>query len=162
MTVFHCARCGAALTPELRRLAHVPEVSVHGEDRDRGTGLAPSTVRRGSYAVDPEPWGAPFVVPEAGTAAGGGEGALLMPPGMAGMVSAGPRDSVIVHPRDVPGLRLTGDLGPHHGAAAPLRTGGRNLACGCGALVATLAADCVGPYELHLDPLRVYAAAPGG
>jgi hypothetical protein len=29
------------------------------------------------------------------------------------------------------------------------------MACTCGALVATLAADC--PHELHLDPIRVYA-----
>jgi hypothetical protein len=67
-----------------------------------------------------------------------------------------------VHPDDVPGLRLTGGLGPHHGCCGPLGTGGRNLACGCGALVATIAADCMGPHELHLDPSRVYEAAPGG
>lgn len=162
MTVFHCAKCGAPLTPDLRRLPRVPDVSVHDKDRDRETGLAPSTVPRGSYAVDPEPWGAPFVVPEDGRVVEGGERALLMPADMTGMVSAGPRDSVIVHPDDVPGLRLTGDLGPHHGCCGPLGTGGRNMACGCGALVATVAADCMGPYELHLDPLRVYEAAPGG
>ncbi|MEV6674364.1 hypothetical protein [Streptomyces sp. NPDC051162] len=31
------------------------------------------------------------------------------------------------------------------------------MACACGALVATLVADCMGPYELRLDPVRVYA-----
>ncbi|WP_243869943.1 hypothetical protein [Streptomyces liangshanensis] len=33
------------------------------------------------------------------------------------------------------------------------------MACGCGTLVATLVADCMGPYELHLDPVRVYLYA---
>ena len=28
---------------------------------------------------------------------------------------------------------------------------------GFGAPVATLAADCFGPYELHLDPVRTFA-----
>ncbi|MFE3598388.1 hypothetical protein [Streptomyces sp. NPDC059142] len=34
---------------------------------------------------------------------------------------------------------------------------GLNRACPCGAPVATLAADCFGPFELHLDPVRTYA-----
>ncbi len=80
-----------------------------------------------------------------------------MPPELAGAVSAGPRNSVIVHPNGVPSLRLAGALGIHHGCCGPLGTGGRNMMCACGALVATLAADCLGPHELHLDPIRVYA-----
>lgn len=31
------------------------------------------------------------------------------------------------------------------------------MACACGTLAATLAADCLGPHELHLDPVRTYA-----
>lgn len=73
------------------------------------------------------------------------------------MVSAGPENSVIVHPDDAPGLRLAPIQGIHLGCCGPLGTGGRNMACGCGTLVATLAADCMGPHELHLDPLRTYA-----
>lgn len=64
---------------------------------------------------------------------------------------------MIVHTDDVPSLRLTGASGIHHGCCGPLGTGGRNMACACGVLVATLAADCLGPRELHLDPIRVYA-----
>lgn len=163
MTVFHCARCGTELTPDLRELPGVPDVSVHDKDRDRETGLAPSTVPRGGYAIDPEPWGAPFVaVPPGATHEPGGR-ALLMPPAMTGMVSAGPRNSVVVHPEDVPGLRLAhSSLGVHAGCCGPLGTGGRNMACVCGVLVGTLAADCMGPYELHLDPLRVHAHTPAG
>ncbi|RKN60008.1 hypothetical protein D7231_33725 [Streptomyces klenkii] len=63
----------------------------------------------------------------------------------------------MVHPKDAPDLHLTGPLSIHQGCCGPLGTGGRNMACPCGALVATLAADCMGPHELHLDPLRVYA-----
>lgn len=34
------------------------------------------------------------------------------------------------------------------------------MACRCGTRVATLTADCMGPHELHLDPLRTYAFMP--
>ncbi|KOG53735.1 hypothetical protein ADK76_26495 [Streptomyces griseoflavus] len=159
MAVFCCAKCGATLTPDLRALEAVPDVSTHEKDRDRKTGLAPSTVSPGHYAIDPEPWGAPFVAPGPDDRRGGDDDrALLMPPDMTGMISAGPRDTVIVHPDDVPGLRPADGLGKHHGCCGPLGTGGRNMACGaCGTLVATLAADCMGPHELHLDPVRVWA-----
>lgn len=172
MTVFLCAKCGNTLTPDLRRLPAVPDVSTHDKDRDRKTGLAPSTVPPGHYAIDPEPWGAPFEPAGGGDGGGRGDGAgggggggggrvmddraLLMPPGMDDMVSAGPRNTVIVHPDDTPDLRRTAVPADHHGCCGPLGTGGRNMACTCGTLIATLAADCMGPYELHLDPLRVY------
>lgn len=160
MTVFYCAKCSAELTPELKELQSVPDASVEDRDRHSKTRLAPSTVPRGSYAIDPEPWGAPFVVTDIQSVVTGGNRALPMPPDLTGTVSAGPRDSVIVHPEDVPGLRLTGCLGIHQGCCGPLGTGGRNMTCVCGALLATLAADCMGPHELHLDPLRVYAWSP--
>ncbi|MFD7662886.1 hypothetical protein [Streptomyces sp. NPDC059788] len=162
MTVFLCAKCGSALTPDLRRLPAVPDVSAHDKDRDRRTGLAASTVPSGHYAVDPEPWGAPFEPAGPGRGRVPDDRDLLMPPGMDGMVSAGPRNTVIVHPDDTAGLRETTGLGVHRGCCGPLGTGGSNMACGtCGTLVATLAADCMGPHELHLDPLRVYAYEEG-
>ncbi|WP_407287752.1 hypothetical protein [Streptomyces sp. BP-8] len=76
---------------------------------------------------------------------------------MTDWTSAGPRNTVVVHPDDMPDLRLVNEGGPLWGCCGPLGTGGRNMACGCGALVATLAADCIGPHEPHLDPLRTYA-----
>ncbi|MFH8345202.1 hypothetical protein [Streptomyces sp. NPDC018045] len=157
MTTFFCARCAGALTPDLRQLPAVPNVSAHDEDRDPNTGLAPSTVPPGHYAIDPEPWGAPFEPAGPGRGPGWDDRSLLMPPGMDGMISAGPRDTVIVHPDDLPGLRQAAGLGIHHGCCGPLGTGGPNMACACGRLVATLTADCMGPHELHLDPRRVYA-----
>ncbi|CAM5364171.1 hypothetical protein STENM223S_11533 [Streptomyces tendae] len=59
MTVFLCSKCGAAITPELAELASVPDVSYDERDRDKETRRAPSTVQRGHYAIDPEPWGPP-------------------------------------------------------------------------------------------------------
>ncbi|MFD4763754.1 hypothetical protein ACFWOJ_34430 [Streptomyces sp. NPDC058439] len=150
----------AELTLDLQELPGVPDVSVHDRDRHGKTRLAPSTVPRGSYAIDPETWGALFEAAGTRTMTVYGNRALLMPPGMTGMVPAGPRNSVIVHPEDVPSLQLIGPLGIHHGCCGPLGTGGRNMTCVCGALVATLVADCMDPHELHLDPLRAYAFTP--
>ncbi|MFH7594528.1 hypothetical protein WDV06_05405 [Streptomyces racemochromogenes] len=155
MTVFSCAACGTELTPDLRELPGVPDVRGHD-----GRG-APSTVPRGRYAVDPEPWGAPFTAPGTAAASVPTDRAPLMPPGMTDMVPTGPRNSVIVHPEDVPGLRLSGSLGIHRGCCGPLGTGGPNMACACGTRVATLAADCMGPHELRLDPVRTHASSPG-
>ncbi|WP_043235757.1 hypothetical protein [Streptomyces violaceusniger] len=57
--VFLCSKCGTAITPELAELAAIPDVSDDDRDRDRDrkTRRAPSTVPRGRYAIDPEPWG---------------------------------------------------------------------------------------------------------
>ncbi|MCX4533046.1 hypothetical protein OHA79_28905 [Streptomyces sp. NBC_00841] len=157
MTVFFfCAKCGVELTPDLVELPAVPEVSGRDRDRDKETRLAPSTVPRGHYAIDPEPWGAPFA-PPTGKPRPHHPRRLLMPPELADWTPTGPRNTVVVHPDDVPDLRLLDRGGPHRGCCGPLGTGGRNIACGCGVLVATLAADCMGPHELHLDPVRVYA-----
>lgn len=156
MAVFYCAKCGAQLTSDLQGLPEVPDAFVHDKDRDRQTRLAPSTVPRGHYAIDPEPWGAPFVAPNPLQPSASGSRTLLMPPDMTGMVSTGAQNSVVVHPDDM-SLQLIGATSIHWGCCGPLGTGGRNMACACGTLVATLAADCLGPHELHLDPARIYA-----
>ncbi|WP_274917896.1 hypothetical protein [Streptomyces sp. WZ-12] len=157
MTVFYCAKCAVQLTPELRRLPAVPEVSVDDKDRDKKTFLAPSTVPRGHYAIDPEPWGAPFESAGDERPHSVGDRSLMMPAAWGNAVSAGPKDSAIVHPEDLPILTVTGADRRHWGCCGPLGTGGRNMACTCGTLIATLVADCMGPHELHLDPVRVYA-----
>ncbi|MEV4190942.1 hypothetical protein [Streptomyces toxytricini] len=158
MTVFHCAKCGTALTPDLRELRAVPDAAAPAAKRGRTTeGVAPPTVPRGTYAIDPDPWGAPFTTPDTQPASPHPTRALLMPPGMTGLVPAGPRNSVIVHPDDASTLQLADSLGIHHGCCGPLGTGGPNMTCPCGAKAATLAADCMGPHELHLHPLRTYA-----
>nr|BFD87028.1 hypothetical protein StreXyl84_64290 [Streptomyces sp. Xyl84] len=61
MTVFCCAKCGTPLTGDLVALPAVPDVDDPDQGRDKKTGRARSTVPRGHYAVDPDPWGASFV-----------------------------------------------------------------------------------------------------
>ncbi len=73
------------------------------------------------------------------------------------MTSAGMTNSVVVHPDDVPDLQPLPDRTRSVGCCGPSGEYGLNRACPCGAPVATLTADCMGPYELHLDPVRVYA-----
>ena len=62
MTVVLCSKCGTAITPEPAEPAAVPDVSDDERDRDKETRRAPSTVPRGHYAIDPEPWGPPYAV----------------------------------------------------------------------------------------------------
>lgn len=156
MTVFYCRKCGVELTSDLVKLPSVPEVSSQVRDRDKETRLAPSTVPRGHYAVDPEPWGAPFTPPTDEPQPYDRRHPSL-PPGLTDWVPAGPRNSFVVHREDIPALELLRG-GPDRGCCGPTGTRGRNMACGCGVLVATLVADCfMGPYELRLDPVRVWA-----
>lgn len=62
MTVFHCSKCGTAITPDLVELAPAPDVSDSLQDRDKKTRRAASTVRQGHHAIDPESWGPPYVL----------------------------------------------------------------------------------------------------
>jgi hypothetical protein len=159
MTVFYCAKCGTALTGDLRALPCVPDIDDPDSGRDEETGRARSTVPRGHYAIDPDPWGAPFVPPTSPRRPPRAVGReLLRPVPEADMVSAGPRDSVVVHPEEVL-PRLVPFTRGHNwtGCCGPTGAHGPNLACTCGSRLATLAADCMGPHELRLDPVRVYA-----
>lgn len=160
MTVFLCSKCGTAITPELAELAAIPDVTDGEQERDKKTRRAPSTVPQGYYAIDPEPWGPPYVVqddqenPKPGRSRGptvwGEEGYII---------SAGVRDTVLVHPEDAPGLHPLPNWENSYGCCGPTGDEGLNRACPCGAAVATLAADCFGPYELHLDPVGTYAVS---
>ena len=160
MTVFLCSKCGTAITPDLAELAAVPDVLDSEHDRDRETRRAPSTVPRGSYVFDPEPWGPPYVVQDdqenpkpahfRGPLVSGDEGFVI---------SAGTRDTAVVHPDDAPGLHPLPNGENSSGCCGPAGNQGLNRACPCGGPVATLAADCFGPHELHLDPVRTYAFA---
>ncbi|MFE3458553.1 hypothetical protein ACFXKD_13505 [Nocardiopsis aegyptia] len=161
MTVFLCSTCGTTITPELAELAAVPDVGAN-DDRDEETRRAQSTVPRGHYAIDPEPWGPPYVVqddqedPKPANPRGpvvsevfmGSEGGEVF------LISAGTRHTVVVHPADAADLRIPPTGENSRGCCGPTGDEGLNRACTCGAPVATLAADCYGPYELHLDPVR--------
>ncbi|MFG2573751.1 hypothetical protein [Streptomyces sp. NPDC048481] len=161
MTVFLCSRCGTAITPDLAELAAVPGGPDGDLDRDEKTRRAPSTVPRGHYAIDPEPWGPPYVVqddqedPEPAQSRGP---VVCREEGY--VISAGARRTPLLHPDDAGGLQPRPDWENSGGCCGPSGNEGLNLACPCGAPVATLAADCFGPFELHLGPVRTYAV-PG-
>ncbi|MDI9883653.1 hypothetical protein QMZ92_04370 [Streptomyces sp. HNM0645] len=158
MTVFLCSKCGTAITPEPAELAAIPDVSDDERDRDKETRRAPSTVPRGCYVIDPEPWGPPYVVQEdqedpkpaqsRGPVVCREEGCVI---------SAGSRQAVLLHPDDAAGLQPLPNWENSKGCCGPTGDEGLNRACPCGAPVATLTADCFGPYELRLDPVRTYA-----
>ncbi|MBO4209109.1 hypothetical protein GSF22_24380 [Micromonospora echinofusca] len=153
MVVFSCGRCGAALTPDLA--LSMRELIRPAYD---GRGPGPATMPRGFFAVDPEPFGTPFVPAE-----NQDDDLLHAMPGLPMMidgvnvVSAGPRDTIVVHPDDASTLRLHPEGDRLIGCCGPNGTEGSNQVCPCGAEVATLMADCYGPNELHFDPHRVSA-----
>jgi hypothetical protein len=159
VTVFYCAKCGTALTGDLVALPTVPDVGDPDDSRDKKTGRARSTVPHGYYAIDPEPWGAPFIPAPAPTPHARSTGReLLRLATPTPTISAGLRDSVVVHPDDVlPRLVAFTRGGNWTGCCGPTGAHGPNLACTCGSRLATWTADCLGPNELHLDPVRVYA-----
>lgn len=64
---------------------------------------------------------------------------------------------MLVHPDDADNLQPLPNWENSKGCCGPTGNEGNNRACSCGAPVATLAGDCSGPYELHLDPIRTYA-----
>ncbi|GAA2333195.1 hypothetical protein OKJ48_23950 [Streptomyces kunmingensis] len=158
MTVFYCTKCATALTGGLTALPAVPDVDDPDRGRDKQTGRALSTVPRGRYAIDPGPWGAPFVLAPASRHRARGAGRELLRAGTEDTVSAGWRDSLVVHPDDVLPQLQPFTLGDNWlGCCGPTGAHGPNLACSCGSRLATWAADCMGPNELHLDRVRVYA-----
>ncbi|MEY9966880.1 hypothetical protein ABIA33_004945 [Streptacidiphilus sp. MAP12-16] len=162
MTVFSCARCGTALTGDLVALPAVPDVDDPDEGRDKKTQRARSTVPRGHYAIDPDPWGAPFRAAAAPRQHTRSRGRGLLRTGTGSTISAGQRDSLVVHPDDVlPRLDPFTCGDNWTGCCGPTGAHGPNLGCACGSRLATWAADCMGPNELHLDPVRVYAWQPG-
>lgn len=159
MTVFLCKKCGGTLTPDLGPLPTVPPAP--DDERDTSSGRAPATMPHGHYAIEPEPWGAPYV-PHPDQEYDGPtqpRGLGLSDAGVA-MISAGPRHNIVIHPEDAPGLRPLPNGENGVGCCGPSGGSGLNRACPCGARVATLAADCMGPYELHLDAKRVHGHAP--
>ncbi|MFC9285292.1 hypothetical protein [Streptomyces sp. NPDC057052] len=136
----------------------VPGIDDPDGGRDKKTGQARSTVPRGHYAIGPDPWGAPFVPATAPRQPARAQGRELMRSASWATVSAGPRDNVVVHPDDVMPRLTPFTCGANWaGCCGPTGAHGPELACTCGSRLATWAADCLGPDELHLDPVRVYA-----
>ncbi|MFF5405943.1 hypothetical protein ACFY8K_23725 [Streptomyces misionensis] len=134
----------------------MPERPVNTGRKDAdGFRQAPSTVPPGTCAVDPEPSGAPFVPhPDPEWMGEGVPGvAIADPEGPGCLMSAGPRDTLVVHPEDTRGHLVGNDDCRDSGCCGPTGLQGPNFRCsGCGAPVATLFAECHGPYETHFLP----------
>ena len=132
-------------------MSEVPERPVHDARPSSGLGRAPATMPRGFYAVDPDPTGAPFVPAEDqdSCAPSYPGGPTIIAKGIE-LVSGGPRNTLLLHPEDMPGLTLlpTGEAGC---CGAP-GDKGPNRGCACGAVIGTEMSDCYTPYELHLVP----------
>ena len=104
----------------------------------------PPRMAPGTYAVDDEPFGPPYVP--------AGEGRYR--------VSGGPRGTFVFAPGDVVGTVPVSDPARRNGCCGPDGMDGPNLKCaGCGAQVATEVADCWTwqEFRLYPDAVRVKA-----
>ncbi|MEU9107549.1 hypothetical protein AB0D54_25040 [Streptomyces xanthophaeus] len=145
MVVFRCRGCGRAVTQAVSERVlpdpdvdegwyrpHAAPADVEGHTDGPIVRMAP-----GTFAVDAAPSGPPYVLDEAS--------GLL--------VESGPRGTVVLHPGD--GIALVGhpDLAMRRGYCCGMDgEWGPNLACACGAVVATLHSDCYQVQELRLQP----------
>ncbi|WP_327298844.1 hypothetical protein [Streptomyces sp. NBC_01197] len=127
MTVFLCSKCGAAITPELARLAAASELSDGEREQEKKTHEAPSTVPRGRYAIDPEPWGPPYVVQEdqENPKPAQPRGPVICP-GDGFVISAGRRHTVLTNPEDAAGLQPLPNWRNSNGCCGPKGDEGRN------------------------------------
>ncbi|MFJ9523709.1 hypothetical protein ACIRPK_36495 [Kitasatospora sp. NPDC101801] len=155
MMIFHCVECGAALTSALTPLSAVPEPPPFEQPRPGARGPE-ATIPRGHYAIETDPWGAPYEPypdDEDGPAQRRAGGKSDM---RGSLRSAGPRGNIVLHPDDATGLTMLVDTSMGC-CGGPSGDQGLNRACRCGTPVATLAADCTTVYELHLDANSVRA-----
>ncbi|MCM2412861.1 hypothetical protein [Streptomyces sp. RKAG290] len=145
MTVFQCRSCHRAVTPTVterplpdpegdagwhRAEASPPDASGHS---------AEPVVRMppGTFAVDPDPSGPPYVLDE--------------PSGF--LVESGPVGTIVLNPVDGLGLEGHPDIAMRRGYCCGMDgEWGPNLVCTCGAVVATVYSDCYQVQELRLRP----------
>ncbi|MFB9366013.1 hypothetical protein [Kitasatospora albolonga] len=155
MTIFHCSECGEALTLVLTPLPAVPEPPPFERPRPGARGPE-ATIPRGHYAIETEPWGAPYE-PYPDDEEGPAQRRAGWMSDMRGLLrSAGPRGNIVLNPEDALDLIILVDASMGC-CGGPSGTQGLNRACRCGQPVATLAADCTTVYELHLDADSVRA-----
>jgi hypothetical protein len=161
VNVLVCAACGRRLSEPLRLLPELPERPEYdGLKNPDGSRHAPSTVRRGTYTVDPEPCGVPYVPhPDPESDEHGSATDCYLLNGEI-LVSAGPRDTLVVHPEDTRGHLAHNPASTEFGCCgAPGREGPNQVCGGCGAVVATRFSECYGRYETHFLPDAVGVAA---
>lgn len=160
MFVFVCAGCGAGLTTPLSQVALPP----HAHQRHGNATQLPALMERGTFAVDPDPWGPPWrrweeIGPKEAAAHG-----VYAP---VHSVSCGAPGTIVVAPADTRGTVLVPE---RSGNACCGLTGadGPNTACAtCGLLVATRVDDCsywqavwLTPDAVHRHPVDDTDAVP--
>ncbi|GHG43186.1 hypothetical protein [Streptomyces hydrogenans] len=145
MTFFQCGSCRRAVTPTIAERSlptfdtddgwHRPEASpsdANGHSTDPVVRMPP-----GTFAVDPDPSGPPYVLDEV-------SGFL---------VESGPRGTIVLNPADGLGLEEHPDVAMRRGYCCGMDgEWGPNLVCMCGAAIATLYSDCYQVQELRLQP----------
>lgn len=156
MIIFACAACAQPLTRGVQISETLVRPEFDGRIGPDGYRRAPATMNEGFYALEPEPWGAPFLPTDECVAVFPGGPAVGDPDGDGFLTSAGPRDTIVLHPNDAPDL-LPDLEGDHVGCCGLHGQGGLNRLCPCGATVGTEISECYTAYELHLDPARVQA-----
>ncbi|MEW1930355.1 hypothetical protein [Streptomyces sp. NPDC088360] len=145
MTVFRCRGCRRAVTGAVRERA-LPNPDVDAEwyrpeasAADAGGHVARPVVRMapGTFAVDPDPSGPPYVMDES----------------LGLLVESGPSGTVVLNSSDGLGLEEHPDITLRRGFCCGMDGEyGPNLVCTCGAVIATLYADCYQVQELRLRP----------
>jgi hypothetical protein len=140
MTTFVCVRCSTPLTSDLSEVAltGLPEPAAPyqvepGED-------CPAWLPLGQFAVDPDPFGPPHV---------------SSPTDDRFLISAGPRNTVLINPDDLLVHRLHPDPSRRNGCCGLDGTDGPNLVCNCGNEIGTESSDCWTARVVRLEPLAV-------
>lgn len=142
-----CAGCGAELTAPVSRVA-LPVHTRYGA-REK---LHPPLMEAATYAVDPEPSGAPWRLPDGAEAAAGGP---------AHPVPFAARDRIVIAPGDSRGMALIPEKYAGYCCGVDGREG-PNLACeGCGRAVATRIDDCGSWQAVWLEPDAVHRLTSG-
>ena len=140
--VFKCRQCRARLSVPVL-LAALPGEAATPDVTPAGVSCPPR-MAPGTYAIDDEPFGPPYVP--------AGDGRYR--------VSGGPQGTFVLASGDVAGTVPVSDPARRNGCCGPDGMDGPNLECaGCGALVATEVADCWTWQEVRLYPDAVRAAA---
>ncbi len=140
MTVFACLRCSGPLTSDLSEtpFAELPP-PVAPYDLEPGKDC-PAWLPLGTFAVDPDPFGPPHVP---------------SPTDEQILVSAGPRNTVLISPDDLTVHRLHPDPRRRSGCCGLDGCDGPNLVCNCGNEIATESSDCWTARVVRLEPLAV-------
>jgi hypothetical protein len=142
VAVFACRRCGALVSGDVEEVPLPDQAPAAGTRRESQPRMMP-----GTFAVDPEPFGPPYVPIAVDSRI---------------LVSDGSRDTIVLSPADVRGVERHRDRQRLNGCCGLDGTDGPNLVCaGCGAEIATEQSDCwVSWHDVRLEPEAVVPNGP--